>query len=462
MSKILVDLLPAMGHFNSSLKLIQMLQSKGHEIIFIDQGLKAEIAKFGFKSVTTHFECPPVFLKKDDIRLRKIIKHLFSRINEDLFSDFDNRFKKFRSYMDEISPDIVLLDEQNMLKAIYYEICKVPVISIESKPEPCMDLNVPPFTSYFIPSETFISRCKCAILWTYKIIINRLILTLTGAGLMGNYIYNFTKKTAAPHGIDLEKKICLKRSYGIGIKGIPRLNVSAAAFDFIRKKPENTHNIGPLLTINREEGNDQLRYNVLRSYLTRFRESNTGSVIYCSLGSHNVMFQKELSCFLIKLKRVALESRDDLFILSTGDEFDPIKLWPIPDNMYVFEYVPQTNLLGYCDIMITHGGINSITECIFNEIPTLNYPVSKDWDQPGCSARVMYHKIGLRGRIFKDSPKTIIKKLEILKSNSVFYKKNIRKMKKQFEKKNNSLEGVEIIEDWIRQNQNKYEPCKFQ
>ncbi len=458
MSKILIDILPAMGHFNSSLKLFQMLRSSGHEVIFIDQGLKAELVRFGFSSYTTGFAFPPLLLKKEKTGLRKFIFNFFSRRDENYTINFNERFQKFKECIKELSPDIVLLDEQVMFKAVYYEICKVPVICIESKPEPCIGLNVPPFTSSFIPSETFISRLICTILWINKIISNRLRLRMIGSGSRGNDIYNITKKIAASNGIDLESKICLERGYGIGIKGIPRLNVSAAAFDFNRNKIRDTYNVGPLLDINREDGNNEIpRYNVLRNILLKFRTNNSGSVIYCSLGSYSVMFRKELYCLFLKMKKVALDNQNDLFILSTGDGFDAVKLYPVPDNMYIFEYIPQINLLGYCDIMITHGGINSITECVFYEIPTLNYPVSKDWDQPGCAARVLYHKIGISGSIFRDSPKKIRKKLDMIKTNYSYYQMNIRNMKKQFEEKNNSYEAIEIIEGLIKDKQNQKE-----
>ena len=43
------------------------------------------------------------------------------------------------------------------------------------------------------------------------------------------------------------------------------------------------------------------------------------------------------------------------------------------------------------DIMITHGGMSSMTECIFCEVPVmgypLSYPLSVDWDQPGYAAK---------------------------------------------------------------------------
>jgi zeaxanthin glucosyltransferase len=462
MSKILIDILPALGHFNSSLKLIQMLRSRGHEVIFIDQDLKAELARFGFRSISTGFILPPILLKKGDIRLWKSLKNLFSRSDENYAANFTDRFKSFKEFIKKLSPDIVILDEQVMFKAIYYEICKVPVISIESKPEPSIGLNVPPFTSSFIPSETFISRWICNILWINKIIDNRLRLKMIGSGSKGNDIYNITKKIASSNGIDLESRICLKRGYGIGIKGIPRLNVSAGAFDFHRKMIRDTYYVGPFLDIDREDEYDQIpRYKVLRNILLEFRATNLGSVIYCSLGSYNVMFQEELCCFFLKLKKVALDNQNDLFIISTGDCFDAFKLYPLPDNMFVFEYLPQIKLLGYCDIMITHGGINSITECVYYEIPTLNYPVSNDWDQPGCAARVLYHKIGMSGSIFKDSPKKITKKLDMIKTNYSYYQMNIRKMKKQFEEKNNSMEAVEVIEGLIKQNHKEYELCKY-
>lgn len=143
---------------------------------------------------------------------------------------------------------------------------------------------------------------------------------------------------------------------------------------------------------------------------------------------------------------VARQNPSDLFILSAGKGFNVSKIFPVPDNLYVFDYVPQVDLLQYCDIMITHGGINSITECVFYGVPTLNYPLSLEWDQPGCAARAVYHKVGLMGKLRKDSAKTISQKLNQIKTNYSFYKKNVLAMKGKFEAKNNSNEVVAIIE----------------
>ncbi len=455
MSKILIDILPAMGHLNPLVKLVHMLQSVGHEVIFLDQDLKAEIARFGFQSFTTGFEMSPVLLNKGEITFRKFFRYLFSKTDEKLIIELENRFQKFKECLEEISPDIVFLDEQNMLKAVYYEICKVPVISIETKPEPCRNRNVPPFTSTYIPSDTLISKWVCSLLWLNKIIKNKFRLKMIRyrSGSADNY--TLTRKIALSYGIDLKRKICLNRGYGIGIKNIPRINISAAAFDFPQNRIKHTFYVGPLIEIDRDNQYSMPRYDVLYKHLVNFRKNDNGSVIYCSLGSYSIMYMRRLHCFFVKLKEVAFENTDDMFVVSTGEYFDVGGLFPVPDNMYVFDYLPQVNLLGFCDIMIAHGGMNSIIECILHEIPILVYPVSPDWDQPGNGARIIYHKIGLRGRIFKDSPKTIRKKLDLIKSNYGFYKTNIHNMKKQLEKNNNSFEAIEIIEDLINQSKHK-------
>lgn len=451
--KIVVDILPAMGHFNPLVKLVHMLQSAGHEVVFIDQGLKAEIARFGFQSFTTGFELSPVLLNKGEITFRKFFRYLFSKTDEKLIIELENRFQKFKEWLGKISPDIVFLDEQNMLKAVYYEICKVPVISIETKPEPCSNPNVPPFTSTYIPSDTLISKWVCSLLWLNKILKNIFRLKMIRYRSGGADNYTLTRRITSSYGIDLRRRLCLNRGCGIGINNIPRLNISSAAFDFPKNKSKNTFYFGPLTETDRDNHSNAPRYDVLYKNLVNFRKKANGSVIYCSLGSYSVMHMKRLRCFFLKMKEVARKELDDIFILSTGEYFDVGDLYPVPDNMYVFDYLPQVNLLGICDIMITHGGMNTITECILHEIPMLVYPVSPDWDQPGNGARVMYHEIGLRGGIFKDSPKTIIKKLGLIKANYDFYKTNIRYMKTQLEEKNNSLEAVEIIEDLIKQNQ---------
>lgn len=94
-------------------------------------------------------------------------------------------------------------------------------------------------------------------------------------------------------------------------------------------------------------------------------------------------------------------------IFSTGGiEFDKV-----PTNVFLFNQVPQLDLLRNCDMMITHGGLTSIKECIQQNVPMLVYPINRKFDQNGNAARVYFHNLGLRGNISSDSSENIRKKI---------------------------------------------------
>ncbi len=74
-----------------------------------------------------------------------------------------------------------------------------------------------------------------------------------------------------------------------------------------------------------------------------------------------------------------------------------------------------------CDIMITHGGHNSIKECLQAGVKMLVYPHMEDNDQPGNAMRVDLNKFGLRGNLSKDSSKDIWLKISLLLKNDFFH-----------------------------------------
>jgi len=55
------------------------------------------------------------------------------------------------------------------------------------------------------------------------------------------------------------------------------------------------------------------------------------------------------------------------------------------DNVRVETYVDQSAVLREADVFVTHHGINSTHEAIFNRVPMLSYPFF--WDQPALAAK---------------------------------------------------------------------------
>jgi UDP:flavonoid glycosyltransferase YjiC (YdhE family) len=66
------------------------------------------------------------------------------------------------------------------------------------------------------------------------------------------------------------------------------------------------------------------------------------------------------------------------------------------------------------DLIVTHGGLNTIYESIFFRVPILVYPYNDSWDQRGNMARVVHHNIGLGGDIIKDTVEIMKAKIEFL------------------------------------------------
>ena len=65
-------------------------------------------------------------------------------------------------------------------------------------------------------------------------------------------------------------------------------------------------------------------------------------------------------------------------IWSTGDKIDLKKIDNIPSNFDTYSYVPQLEILQHVDVFITHGGMNSTGEALFNDVPLVIIPQRGD------------------------------------------------------------------------------------
>jgi len=424
--KILFDIVPAKGHIHATLKMATLLNQAGHRVTYaLPMEYWADTAKHGFE---TSNEVPVPQLRK---------------------SGFNYSGKELEEYLRINQPDLVMLDEQNSYKAIYYQILKIKVVFFISKPDTRKIEGIPPFTSYYLPHSGITSRLWVNWLWIKRTVKVKLefIRIKIQSGKLDRYAT--CKAIAKQNGINFDELFETQRSFGYGIKEVPRLIISPKAFDFPHEEKIGVHRVGPLVDIRREGKIEHPRYDALLRNIEKLKVGKSGRVIYASMGTVSRYDLKRCTKLFLRLAKVARMNPNDLFVLSTGKYFDINLLLPLPGNMMVFEIVPQVDLLQNCDIMITHGGMNSITECVFCGVPMLIYPLSRNWDQPGNSARAVYHGLGLRGRIERDSPKTISRKLNELKLDYNQFKQNVLQMKEKFEEQNNSKEVVRIIESYM-------------
>ncbi|MFA2810875.1 macrolide family glycosyltransferase [Bacillus mycoides] len=97
------------------------------------------------------------------------------------------------------------------------------------------------------------------------------------------------------------------------------------------------------------------------------------SLIYISLGT---VFNEALDFYKLCMK--AFKNSKHTIVMSIGNKTEISDLGNIPKNFIVKNYVPQTELLKYTKLFITHGGMNSTHEGIYNGVPLVVIPQSAD------------------------------------------------------------------------------------
>ncbi len=102
-----------------------------------------------------------------------------------------------------------------------------------------------------------------------------------------------------------------------------------------------------------------------------------------SLGSADVALMKELVA--------ELADTPHRFVVSKGPQHAEYEL---ADNMVGAEFLPQTSVLPQVDAVITHGGNNTTTECMWFGKPMLVLPIF--WDQHDNAQRVDETGYGMR------------------------------------------------------------------
>ena len=111
-----------------------------------------------------------------------------------------------------------------------------------------------------------------------------------------------------------------------------------------------------------------------------------GRLVYLSLGSLG-----SADVALMQRLVAALAETPHGYLVSKGPQQEQIEL---ADNMWGAEYLPQPSILRLADLVITHAGNNTITECFYFGKPTVALPLF--WDQYDNAQRVDELGLGVR------------------------------------------------------------------
>ncbi|MDS0525428.1 glycosyl transferase [Clostridium sp. SHJSY1] len=154
-----------------------------------------------------------------------------------------------------------------------------------------------------------------------------------------------------------------------------------------------------------------------------YKEIKGRKVVYISLGT-------VYSNYDIKLYDIFFKAFKDVnvAVVMTAYKTD-LSEFDVPKNFIVKNYISQTEILKYADVAVTHSGMNSTNDLLFNNVPFVAIPLGAD--QPYMANRaaqlgacISLEKDKLTPEILRDSVREVLENPK--------YIENIKKINESF------------------------------
>ena len=403
--KILFKVYPQRSHYNATFPFAAQLRDQGNDVVYAGiDALKAHVEAQGFSFLSEAEDIYPYAeTALPGYKNQSVIGAIraFFRFRNYARTKWEN-YDPFASLLRDETFDFVMVDSPYAFFALHLFRHGVKFGILESMMPQDVDPDCPPLCSTFVPRGTKMSRWWCAMLWS-GYLLRRWVLGVIG--LRPDYNKRLILRQAKRCGVDL-KHIELRRYFHIGIRNVPEYLLAPNELDFPRTLRPNQEVFVPASPPRRSEGFGDWAFEGRFTQMVEQRPQVP--LLYCSLGTAGWRYKGGMQ-FLRKVVRVAGGQPWNL-ILSIG-EMDRHQLGTLPENVAVFNTVPQLKVLRSCDLMITHGGMNSIKECYDCKVPMLVYPGNNAIDQVGNAARVVFHGLGIMGSLRRETKSGIDRKI---------------------------------------------------
>ncbi len=360
----------AYGPTNNCVGIGQVLVERGHRVVFVlEESFAGTLEAQGFEERLMRLGPPPEVEEepgqfwKDFIRdtapvFRKpTIEQLAEFIEPTWRALCDGAQyvdERLREIFDEVSPDVIVEDNVVCFPAIHHS--GRPWVRIVScNPLEVKDAGIPPvFSGYPAADRTGWDEFRAE----YARVI---------AGLHGEFSAFCGERGAGP----------LRDGEFVHESDWLNLYLYPAEVDYERSAPlaSTWHRLDTC--VRRSDATAELPPHIA---------SGEGGLVYLSLGSLG-------SADVDLMKRLVdvLSRAPHRFVVSKGPQASEFEL---ADNMWGDEFLPQPALLPLADVVITHAGNNTTTECFHFGKPMIALPLF--WDQYDNAQRVAETGHGIR------------------------------------------------------------------
>jgi zeaxanthin glucosyltransferase len=382
---------PARGHFNGTLHLAKSLRSRGHNVRYCgiedcrsfveDQGLPfdavlGDVLPRGLYESVAREQRSARGLER--VRSARRLAKLAQRALDALSRELPLLFHRH-------SVELVLLDSFLADVALAVRGATLPrlvMLSTTLSVQP--DDVAPPITSDAMPAAGPLGRLRTRLLWA-RIALGdarrRATLSVLTVGARDRPRPDHGARRAAAFGVPT-RVAC--GAFGRTLVDVPELVLCPREFDLPRRDSSRI--------LYGDPGVDLARHATLGDVLSGLDDR---PLVYCSTGTlwdaTVPVVQRLLSAVIESFCR-----RGDLqLIVTTGARVDRARFGALPPHIRVVPFAPQLDVLRQASAMITHGGLNTVKECILLGVPMIVFPLGSD--QRGNAVRVQRHGLGLRG-----------------------------------------------------------------
>ena len=118
-----------------------------------------------------------------------------------------------------------------------------------------------------------------------------------------------------------------------------------------------------------------------------------------------------------------------------------------PTGTHWYDWVSQLDVVQKASVIFMHGGLATIKESIWEEVPIVIVPLGKD--QMDNATRIRRARIGVVSEVSELSPEDL-RKLLTAATGDTFIRSNLRKMKTVFEQAENRRLSVDIVQSVVK------------
>ncbi|WP_426751171.1 glycosyltransferase [Myxococcus sp. Y35] len=431
MARIVFLPLPEAGHIHATFGLAKQLAARGHDIGYMAPPdaepllhgrawpftpILEDVLPKGYQArLHTRLADPALTAREHREVSKEFIRRRGLRNTEVLFG------ATFESQLRDSRADLLLVDATFTLPVLAAHKVGIPAFQLCTNLALNRDVAVPPLTSHHIPTGSLASNLRIRFAWQWLYLLT----FMPGGEHMRAPVRAFYRRypDAVPGDFHAHLQI------GPHLR-VPTLVTCTPGFDF-RRATSDHHYLGPC--VDRERSEPPLPAELA---------DDDAPLILCSLGSHGDRVRRFHAFFQAVIDAVARRPRWRL-LMAVGGQVATDAFGPLPPNVTVMERVPQLTALKRASVMITHGGLNSIKECICLGVPMIAYPLV--FDQPGNAARIAHHGLGLRGNIEKPSAERIGAQLDEVLGNPS-YRTRVQALQRDFLDADDAGRGAETIE----------------